>query len=158
MIITERIMKLSGFDDKFIKLETTYGETVWGACMYNSRDYSEHEYGRREDALQIANFLFYRTDIKNVELSEQDGIPPYDMIQVENIKDGYSFYDDEVMFGDPRNIIRFLNCLDVYLDPSSGIELNERDKTIELFHRLADYTDDEAVREKALQLYEKWGL
>ena len=61
------------------------------------------------------------------------------------------------MFGDPRNIMRFLNCLDEYLDPAFGHVLEEREKTIELFKKLADYTDEEDVRERALQLFEKWG-
>ena len=170
-------MKLSILDDKFIKLETRYGETVWGACMYNSREYNMHEYGRNEDGLQIANFLFFRSDIKSVELVEpgrqtdnaavagpdrsasEDGseyIPPFDMIQEENVRDDFDTIEDELLYGDERNVLRMLACIDHYLELGHDFEFPDRGKIIALLDELAGYTEDESVRKEAARLYEKW--
>ena len=61
-------MKLSAFDDKYVRITDGSGDIFDGLCMYNSDEYMLSEYGREEEALEIDHWLFYRWQIKNVTL------------------------------------------------------------------------------------------
>ena len=59
-------MNLKQFDNRRVQITAWDGNVFEGICEHNSRDYNEHEFGRREDGLQIANFLFFRRDIRAI--------------------------------------------------------------------------------------------
>ena len=60
-------MKLDKYDNKRVKINNMYE----GIAMHNSSDYSEHEYGRREEALQLGCTIFYKRDIENIKISRE---------------------------------------------------------------------------------------
>jgi ASC-1-like (ASCH) protein len=64
-------MELGKFDNKYVRIETIYDEIFEGECRYDNADYSFHEFGRYEDLLNIDNWMFYRSDIRNVEVTEE---------------------------------------------------------------------------------------
>jgi ASC-1-like (ASCH) protein len=61
-------VKLSAFDDKYVRVTDKFGDIFDGLCMYNSDEYMLAEYGREEEALQIDHWLFYRWQIETVAL------------------------------------------------------------------------------------------
>lgn len=63
-------MRLSKFDEKTVRITTDDGAQFDGEAIFNNAEYMLAEYGRDEDALQIDDFLFYKSDIKKVSLLE----------------------------------------------------------------------------------------
>ena len=51
-------MKLSSFDDQCVRITTKSGEVFEGACRWYSADMNEAEYGKEEEGLEIAGWLF----------------------------------------------------------------------------------------------------
>ena len=60
------------FDNKCVRIIDRWGGVYDGICMFNSVDYNEHEFGRREEALQIENYIFYKRQIKQVVVLEDN--------------------------------------------------------------------------------------
>ena len=51
-------MELGEYDGQCVRVTDSFGYVFEGVCEFNGEEYSEHEYGRREEALQIEGFLF----------------------------------------------------------------------------------------------------
>ena len=64
-------MNLSNYDGKIVKLTLTDRLVYEGPCMYHSAEYCEAEYGRNEEALQIDDWLFFKSQIAQVEYIEE---------------------------------------------------------------------------------------
>lgn len=64
-------MNLSNYDGKIVKLTLTDGLVYEGPCMYHSAEYCEVEYGRSEEVLQIDDWLFFKSQIAQVECIEE---------------------------------------------------------------------------------------
>lgn len=69
MVTVVNKMKLKIYDNKLIKLITTDNDVFEGICTYHSREYSNHEYGKDEECIEIINVLFYKGYIKSIEVS-----------------------------------------------------------------------------------------
>ncbi len=61
-------MKLSAYEDKLVRLTDFQGQVFDGEAIWDSEEYCFHEYGVEEEALRIDNWLFYRSQIRRVEL------------------------------------------------------------------------------------------
>ena len=61
-------MKLSKYDGKTVRLTDFRGEVFDGEATWDSEEYCFHEYGEEEEGLRIDNWLFYRSQIRRVEL------------------------------------------------------------------------------------------
>ena len=142
-------MRLSAFNDQCVRVTLKTGEVFEGACQHNSAEYNEIEYGRREESLDIANWLFYRSEIRQVEpVGDEDAfLRSFGAIEEETIRDGLEFAEDALFSDEPRNVLRLLNCLEQRL-PS----MSDRAPWIALLQRLIGYTGDDAVRRKAAQI------
>ena len=69
-------MNLHDYDDRCVRIIDNNSDIFDGICSYNNAEYDEHEFGRNEESLQICNFLFYKSDIKEIQsLENNDG--PY---------------------------------------------------------------------------------
>lgn len=66
-------MKLSTYDEKFVRAADIYGEIHTGVADYYDSEYCLHEYGEAEDAVIIEGFLIYESQIASIEEIEAHG-------------------------------------------------------------------------------------
>ena len=59
-------MNLEKFDDKCVRIITTWGEVFEGVASYDDREYAFHEYGHDQEALRLTPIVFYKIDILSV--------------------------------------------------------------------------------------------
>ena len=106
-------MKLSSFDDQCVRITTKSGEVFEGACRWYSADMNEAEYGKEEEGLEIAGWLFDRIDIASVERITPDN--PYralfGVIEETAVCEGADAVEDILYSEEPRNAERLLLCL-----------------------------------------------
>ena len=65
-----------------------------GNCIFNSKEYNEHEYGMNEDSLQILNISFYKSYIKSVEILKELRNDEYSMLEELIVDSDKDFLDD----------------------------------------------------------------
>ena len=145
-------MKLSRYDDQCVRVTMKDGEVFEGACAYDSAEYCESEYGRNEDALHIAGWLFYESQIRRVEIIDESHpfTAPFGRIEEETLADGPWEVEDLLFDDDPRNALRMLACLEARLAPE------KRRGTVDMLEKLVKYTDDAALKKEAARVAEMW--
>ena len=57
-------INLKKYDNKLVRIKCNDGKIYEGNCIYNSSDYTFHEFGRDEESLEIFHFLFYKDNIE----------------------------------------------------------------------------------------------
>ena len=142
-------MRLSSFNDQCVRVTLHTGEVFEGACQHNSAEYNEIEYGVCEEGLDVADWLFYKSDIQQVERVEDEDafLRSFGRIEEETFRDGTDAVEDALFSDEPRNALRMLCCLEQHL-PSEA----DRAPWIALLQKLIRYTNDEDVRQKAEQI------
>ena len=60
--------ELMGLDGKNVRIVTTYGDVLEGACVYESEEFLECEWGFDEEGLHIADFIVLRSQIESAEV------------------------------------------------------------------------------------------
>ena len=115
-------MKLSDYDGKCVRIVDFEGDVFEGICSYNNEAYMEHEYGVHEECLQLANFIFYRSHIKDIESLEGNCGPYgrftscYRRLEELNIEDGINSIREVLFSEENEHIFRLLLCIDRHLD------------------------------------------
>lgn len=61
------MMKLSNYQDKYVRATDIYGKTHTGIADYFPSEYCLHEYGEEEDCLVIGGFLVYASQFASIE-------------------------------------------------------------------------------------------
>lgn len=101
MIRSKDAQKLDG---KFVRLTMTDGTVFEGEAMHDCADYCFHEFGRDEEAVEIDHWLFYLSDIRSLEPSEER--------------------DDNLWMSRPLHRM--------HLDPDAFERMEDEQKTVEL--------------------------
>ena len=65
----EEIRHLNGY--QFVRLTMTDGNVFEGEAIHDPADYCFHEFGQDEEAVEIDHWLFYLSDIRSLEPSEE---------------------------------------------------------------------------------------
>ena len=119
-------MELRRYDGQAVRITDTEGEVFEGVCGHKVAEYCLHEYGREEEGLSIANFLFYRDDILAIESLEGRSGPwgrfsaPWGRIEERNADEGMDCIDEELFCEEDEHVIRLLRCLGDRLEKSAG--------------------------------------
>ena len=156
-------MDLKRYDGKCVRIINTSGDVFDGICCYNDEEYNDHEYGRCEEGLKIENFLFFKSDISQIQSLEDHRGPYgrfsdlYGTLEIMTVEDGFDSINDILFSEENEHVLRLLNCLDRYLDPSYGYELSRREDVLEALNELIRVNKNEEVQEKTRVLLEKWG-
>ncbi len=80
-------MDIREYDDKLVRL-TDLNDDVWeGYVEYLSEEYCEHEYGKNEECLKMIHTLFFKRQIKNIEVIEEFS-EPYGLLEESTLEDG----------------------------------------------------------------------
>ena len=152
-------MQIRKYDGKCVRITLPNGEVYEGVCRYNSVDYNEHEFGRSEDALQIVNFLFYRSDIKKIECLETHWGPyghfsaPFGLLEEWNVREGFGFIQDVIESEEGEHVPRMLCCLDSFLERG---ELRAED-VIPAVKEIPSFYSDPEILAAGERFLQKWG-
>lgn len=65
-------MKLAAYENKKIRVHLYDGGVIEGIASHNFADYNEHEFGKNEEGLELAHFLVLKSQIRSVELLQQE--------------------------------------------------------------------------------------
>lgn len=156
-------MDLKQYDGKPVRITDSDGGVFEAIADYFSPDYSEHEFGREQEGLQLVNWLFYEDYIESIEVLEDRGGPwgpfsePFGAIEEENLFDEPCQADENLYSEEDAHVLRMLRCIEKYLDPAAGREIKNREEIMHLIRDVIKLSDDERTLAKARELIEKWG-
>ena len=142
-------MNLSKYDNKMIRLEDKFGDVYEGICMFNNKDYNEHEYGLKEDSLQMSYIMFQKSIITNVEIIKEFTNDSYGHLEEVVVEDGLDLIDEVLDCEDDISIYRLLSCLE---DKASSFTKDDKEKLIKLLESFIKYNKDQKNLEKAKEL------
>ena len=104
-------MTLKKYDNKCVRIIDTDDNVFEGNCIFNSKEYNEHEYGMNEDSLQILNISFYKSYIKSIEILKELRKDEYSMLEELIIDSDKDFLDDALEMCDEVEKERLMLCI-----------------------------------------------
>ncbi len=134
------LLKLSKCDNKIVRIECTNGEIIEGICSYNSNEYNEHEYGRNEEGIQIVNFLFYKSDIRKIEVIDSFS-EPYGMLEELIVKEGIDSITDVLFDEEKEHVYRLLEYLNNYFKTHEKNTFHHLNNLIKYLNKLLTYNE-----------------
>ena len=143
-------MDLTKYDDRPVRITYKDGELFEGICQYNNAEYCELELGRAEESLEIINFLFYKSDIKKVEIIEMFSAP-YGKIEEYYLDEGIDCMDDVWYCDNDEHTVRMLNCIE---EKIKAVDFPYRAEITAALKKLTEYTQNEQIKERAKALIE----
>ena len=151
------------YDGKYIRIIDGNGDAFDGIACYNCDEYNEHEYGRREDSLQIESFQFYRSYITTIQSLEEYNGPyghfpgPYSKLEELTVEDGIEGIRDMLFLDDDEQVIRLLRCLDDYIDNGHGCRVPGNNEIAEALEELLKTNPGSKIREEAEMILNRKG-
>ena len=109
----EEAINLGNFDGKRVLLITTDNVEFEGIGEYHNKDYCEHVFNRREPGLEIANFNFFRSEVRYIEnLKNRPYSAPFGKIEELNYEDGADSIEEELFCEEDDHVYRMLMCIE----------------------------------------------
>ena len=105
------LMNLKKYDNKCVRIIDTDDNIFEGNCIFNSREYNEHEYGMNEDSLQILNISFYKSYIKSIEIIKELKKDEYTMLEELIVDSDKDFLDDALDMCNEIEKERLMLCI-----------------------------------------------
>ena len=104
-------MNLKKYDNKCVRIIDTDDNIFEGNCIFNSKEYNEHEYGMNEDSLQILNISFYKSYIKSIEILKELKKDEYTMLEELIVNSDKDFLDDALDMCNEIEKERLMLCI-----------------------------------------------
>lgn len=104
-------MNLKKYDNKCVRIIDTDDNIFEGNCIFNSKEYNEHEYGINEDSLQILNISFYKSYIKSIEILKELKKDEYTMLEELIVDSDKDFLDDALDMCNEIEKERLMFCI-----------------------------------------------
>ncbi len=110
-------MNLRKFDDKCVRIITTWGEVFEGVVSYDDKEYAFHEYGHNQEALHLTPIILYKDDILDVISLEHVNGPfghyseKYGLLEKKCIEWGTDMIEEVFDSEDDDQILRMLACM-----------------------------------------------
>ena len=144
-------MNLKKYDDKLVRITDKFNDVFEGICMYNDKDYTEHEFGKNEESLQLPSMLFYKGIIKKVEELDKFS-SPYGKLEELVVEDGIDMIEEVFYCEEDEHIYRLLLCLEDNLNSidyqkelikylKEIVKYNKTEKVITESRKLLDIID-----------------
>ena len=105
------LMNLKKYDNKCVRIIDTDDNVFEGNCIFNSKEYNEHEYGMNEDSLQILNISFYKSYIKSIEILKELRKDEYTMLEELIVDSDKDFLDDALDMCNEIEKERLMLCI-----------------------------------------------
>ncbi len=105
-------MNLKDYENKLVRLIDSHNNIFEGIAVYNSEEFNEKEYGKKEESIQILYYNFYKNHIYHIEEIE-DYSSPYGFLEEMILQDGISFIED--LFAEEKDeiLLRLLKCIHI---------------------------------------------
>ena len=142
-------MKLEKYDTKCIRLEDKFGDIYEGLCMFNNKEYNEHEYGVSEDSLVMSYTIFYKSMIKKIKIIDAFS-EKYGKLEELVMKSGLDIVEEVLDSEDDISIYRLLLCLEDNIS-----KITKKEELSKQLENLINYNKDEKIIESAKKLLEK---
>lgn len=149
------------YDGKCVRIIDCWGTVLDGICMFNSADYSEHEFGRREEALQIENYIVYKRQIKQVIVLEENSGPyspfldAYGELEEDALREGMVLTEDILLSEENVHSLRMMNCINAHIDKGELDKLPPAEELIKTLNELVKYNQDGDIQREGKRLLEK---
>jgi hypothetical protein len=149
------------YDGKCVRIIDRWGTVLDGICMFNSVDYSEHEFGRREEALQIENYIIYKRQIKQVIVLEENSGPyspfldAYGELEEDALREGMVLTEDILLSEENVHSLRMMNCINAHIDKGELDKLPPAEELIKTLNELVKYNQDGDIQREGKRLLEK---
>ena len=124
-------MNIKKYDNKCVKIIDTSNKIYEGICSYNSSEYNNHEYGKNEESIKILNIIFYKSDIKKIEINNNFSSNRYGNLELLIIDSGMDFIEDAIDYGEKIHNDRLILCIKDNLD-----KFNDKDEIIKIIDRV----------------------
>ena len=129
-------MNLKKYDNKLLKIIDTNNKVFEGYSLFNSKEYNFHEYGVNEDSIQILDYIFYKSNIKKVDIiKEKEFNKSYSQIELTALEEGLDSVNELL---DSDNINRMINCIN---DNYDNLDNNYKKKLDKLLHSINKKTN-----------------
>ena len=132
-------MKLDKYDNKRVRITTDNNDIYEGIVYHNSKDYNYHEYGVNEEGLQMIYFLFYKSQIKKVEIIDKY-TSSYGRFEIETVDDSLDFIDEVLYSEEDESIYRLLVYLKTCID-----KLDYKEKLKDLLKKSLKYNTNKDI-------------
>lgn len=149
------------YDGKCVRIIDRWGTVLDGICMFNSVDYNEHEFGRREEALQIENYIVYKRQIKQVIVLEENSGPyspfldAYGELEEDALREGMVLTEDILLSEENVHSLRMMNCINAHIDKGELDKLPPEEELIKTLNELVKYNQDGDIQREGKRLLEK---
>ncbi len=141
---------LKKYDNKKVRIQCIDGNTYEGLSEYNSKDYDYHEFGRDEESLQLMVYLFFKSDIKKIEIIDEYS-DKYGLLEKEIVED--EIFIEEVFESEcNEDIYRLLLCIKDKFN-----ELKDKDEVIKQLNYLLKYNKDKEIHELVKEILHDYG-
>ncbi len=157
------MIRIKSFDEKFVSITDIQGMVFEGRCRYGDAEENEVLYGRSEESLNILNFSFYVSTIKEVRTLRTDDkffehfINCYGNTELINVRDGIDSIVDVFESEENEHILRLLLCLGECLDNRFGDGLEYTSELEKALWDLINANQDDRIKSRALSIINKWG-
>ncbi len=131
-------MKLSKYDNKCVRILDYWNHEYEGNCIFNCREYNEHEIGRNEESLQILNYLFFKSDIKKITILENGFTDDYGLLEEEIVSEGLDDIIDAIEYEDDEHTCRIIKCI-------KDSNINNKEEIINRIKDLLKNNKDEKI-------------
>lgn len=148
-------MTLEAYDGQCLRIADSSGNVFEGVCAYHNAAYAKQEYGRKQEALQMANFVFFQSDIREIQSLEQNQgqwgkfSAPYGQLEEWNVQEGIDCIQDVLFSEEEVHVYRMLCCLEDYIAPDTKHDMDCGEALPKVLQELLDTRISERCREKA---------
>ena len=145
-------MDLTKYDGKRVRIITPDGETFEGRCSYNNRDFMECEFGFDEDCLQMPWYLFFKRDIRKIEILP-DGGPyggysgRYGYLEETVVRDGADAIEEVLLSEEDEHTCRLLLCIEDHLALGEAGGLPPKDVLLKILRSVPAPEDEKTAGE-----------
>lgn len=147
-------MDLKKFDGQCVQIIDDDGNVFEGFCEYCDQEFNECEFGLNEDSMEILNYKFLKSTIKNifpVDLEDNSFLEGYGLLEQEN-SSSYDVLEDTLLCEHIEHVCRMLNYL--IADPLKIKNLTTNDCQ-KLFKLLKDFilkNEDQNITDRCNRL------
>jgi hypothetical protein len=144
-------MRLKDYDGQIVILTDIDGNVFEGEAVYNSEEFCEVEFGIPEEGLEIANFMFSRSNIRSVRTADESGpwAPfrgPYGTLEEMNAEEDIDTIEEMLFEQEDIHVLRMVRCLGDHLNPASEKPLSEPEAVITALRKLGARTENPEIR------------
>ena len=133
------------YDNKKIRIIDIDGDIFEGIGDYYTSEMSDAIYGINEECIKMSNTLFFKPDIKKIEVID-DFTDKYGYLEESIINEDIDLVEDILETNNDISIYRLLLCIE---DNLSSFSKEEKDILLKSLKNIIKYNEDNNLLEEA---------